>query len=112
MVDYDFYLNGYLGSAISEAAFPEAAAEAARILEHLKCTYRVDGGEQAQKLAICAMAEVLYSHAKRRGGISSARVGAVSVHYGSINAGDKVLSRQLYRGAATHLDIYRGVEGG
>ena len=111
MVDSDFYLNGYLGSAISEAAFPGAAAEAARILEHFKCTYRVDGGEQAQKLAICAMAEVLCSHAKRRGGISSTSVGSVSVHYDGSDAGDKVLSRQLYRSAATYLEIYRGVEG-
>lgn len=110
MVDYDFYVNCFLGSAVSEAAFPGAAAEAARILAHFKRTYRVDGGEQAQKLAVCAMAEVLCSHAKRRGGISSASVGSVSVHYGGIDAADQALNRQLYRSAATYLDIYRGVE--
>ena len=33
MVDYDFYINTYLGSAIDEKNFPAAAARAAAVLE-------------------------------------------------------------------------------
>ena len=32
MVDYDFYRNAYLGSRISEKAFPEAEAKAVAFL--------------------------------------------------------------------------------
>ena len=109
MVDYAFYRDAYLGSIVSEKAFPEAAARAKEYLECLKNRFRVvSSGEETEKLALCAMAEAVYQ-AGKRSGISSASMGSVSVHYR--NASDRSLNRELYRKAAIYLDIYRGVSG-
>ena len=102
MPDFGFYRDAYLGSAIEEKAFPRLAARAAEYLQRLKMTYRVEGGEQAQAMAVCAMAEVL--HAGKKPGIRAASVGGVSVQYG-----EDCRERELYRAAAVYLDIYRGV---
>ncbi len=104
MVDYDFYVNTYLGSAISQRAFPAAAARAEGELDRFKRAFRVDSpGPDSEKLAVCAMAEVLSSEKNR--GIRSATVGGVSVSYGD----DSALVSQLYRAAAVYLSFYRGV---
>lgn len=105
MVDYGFYANDYLGSAIPEKAFSGVAAQAQRYLDRLKRVYRVvSSGEDAEKLAVCAMAESLWDN--RNSGISSASVGNVSVHYHG-NKAD--LKRELFEKASIYLDIYRGV---
>lgn len=108
MVDYEFYVNCYLGSAIPEKSFPGMAAQAAAVLERLEGCCRVSGGEEARKLAVCAMAESLYSHARRAGGLTSASVGSVSVRYEDTGTN---LNRELYQKASIYLDIYRGVGG-
>ena len=41
MVDYEFYVNDYLGSAIPEKAFSGVAAQARQWLQYLKSNYRV-----------------------------------------------------------------------
>ena len=102
MPDFTFYREVYLGSAIEEKAFPRLAARAAEFLERLKKSFRVEGGEQAQAMAICAMAEVLLN--RRKPGVRAATVGGVSVQYGE---GSTEL--ELYRAAQIYLDIYRGV---
>jgi hypothetical protein len=56
------------------------------------------------------MAEALYAHSKRRGGISAASVGEVSVHYEGSTQADRQLNRELYEKASIYLDICRGVE--
>jgi hypothetical protein len=56
------------------------------------------------------MAESLYAHSKRRGGISAASVGEVSVHYEGGAQADRQLNRELYEKAAIYLEICRGVE--
>ncbi len=104
MVDYGFYCNDYLGSAIPEKVFSGVAAQAQRYLEKLKRVYRVVSGEEAEKLAVCAMAETLWEN--RNSGISSASVGSVAVRYET----DKTaLKRELFEKASIYLDIYRGV---
>ena len=109
MVDYDFYCNEYLGTAISPKAFPEAAHRAKDALEEMKRKYRVaSSGEDAEKLALCAMAEAVH-RANRRGTVSAATVGSVSVRYDG--AAEKDLNRELYRCASIYLDVYRGVSG-
>lgn len=109
MVDYDFYCNAYLGSQISEKAFPAAEAKAVAFLRYLQRNFRVDSsGEQAEKLAVCAMAEGVYNHEKR-GGVASASAGSVSVHYRGNT--EKNLRRDLLQRAGIYLDIYRGVSG-
>lgn len=102
MPDFTFYREVYLGSAIGENAFPRLAARAAEFLERLKKSYRVEGGEQAQAMAVCAIAEVLL--AGRKPGVRAATVGGVSVQYAENSA-----DLELYRAAGVYLDIYRGV---
>ncbi len=106
MVDFDFYHNSYLGSAITEKQFPECAQKAKEALERLKRRYRVEStGAESEKMALCAMAEAIASAARRKD-IRSATVGNVSVHYEGDSAAS--LQRQLYRCAGIYLDIYRG----
>jgi len=106
VVDYEFYVNYYLGSAIPENAFSGVAARARHYLNKLRRIYRVESsGQEAEKMAICAMAEVLW--AGRSKNVSAATVGSVSVRYDT----DKTaLQRELYEQASVYLDIYRGVE--
>jgi hypothetical protein len=107
MVEYDFYANIYLGSAIPEKAFPGMAARARDALVRLENIYKVvSAGEESRNMAICAMAEAIFE-ARRHSGLRSANVGSVRVQYE--DGSGKALQRELYRRAATYLDIYRGV---
>ena len=101
MPDFTFYRAVYLGSRIPESGFAELAARASDALERLKRRFRVEGGEQAQAMAICAMAECLLGRHK---GVHSATVGSVRVQY------ENARQRELYDAAGVYLDIYRGVE--
>lgn len=110
MADYSFYTDVYFGSLIPEKAFPEMALRAREYLARLQNRYQVKAsGEDSLTMAVCAMAESLYAHGKRRGGITGASLGDVSVHYGSGADCDKQLRRELYEKASIYLDIYRGV---
>ena len=107
MVDYDFYVNTYLGSAIPESAFPAAAARAAAVLEGYERRYTVEcPGEDSRRMALCAMAEVIHNYGNSRF-VESATVGSLSVRYGSTGTGE--LERELYKKAGIYLDICRGV---
>ena len=110
MVDYEFYLDIYLGNAIPQKQFAEFTLRAREELERLQRIYRVSiPGEDSLRMAICAMAESLYTAAKRQGGVTAASVGDVSVRYESADCAQKSLRKELYRKAATYLDISRGV---
>ncbi len=105
MVDYEFYVNCYLGSAIPEKAFSGVAAQAQGYLDRFKGVYRVESsGMEAENMALCAMAETLWS--RRNTGMTSASVGSVSVRY---TQNRPSLVRELYEKATIYLDIYRGV---
>lgn len=107
MVEYDFYVNSYLGSAIPEKAFPGMAARALDTLRRYESIYTVEAaGEDARNMALCAMAEAIYE-AQRHSGLRSANVGSVAVHYEDGSA--KKLKRELYQRACIYLDIHRGV---
>ncbi len=107
MVDYDFYVNTYLGSAIPETAFSGAAERAARALTRFKRLYQVTASGDGEKLALCAMAEEVYADACRPRDVESTTMGQVSVRYAQ---GEKRrLERRLYEQALLYLDIYRGV---
>ena len=101
MPDFTFYREVYLGTAIEENAFPRLAARAQEYLQRLKRAYRVEGGEQAQAMAVCAMAECLLN--RRKPGVRAATVGGVSVQYAEDSP-----ELALYRAAGVYLDIYRG----
>ena len=110
MADYAFYTDVYLGSAIPEKAFTGMALRAREALDRLKRIYRVEiPGEDSLKMAVCAMAEALYAHGKRRGGVTAAAVGETSVRYEATESAGKSLLRELYEKASIYLEIYRGV---
>ena len=99
-----------MGELIPEKAFPGAALRAKEYLQRLQRIYQVAvPGEESMKMAVCAVAETIYSHAKRRGGVSAASVGQVSVHYDDSNQAERLLQREMYTKAAIYLDISRGV---
>ena len=110
MVEYGFYKDTYLGSVIPENAFSGVAAQAASVLERFKRIYRVEiWGEDSERMAVCAMAEVLYGAQRSNGGVTAASVGNVSVRYDSAQAASRTLWRELYQKAGIYLDINRGV---
>jgi len=107
MVDFGFYSDCYMGSAIPGRAFPGVAAQAQYYLDRFKEMFRVvSSGEETEKMALCAMAEVLWY--RRDSGVSSASVGNVRVQYGKNRPS---LMRELFEKASIYLDIYRGVSG-
>lgn len=104
MIDYDFYVNSYLGTAIPEKAFSGAVSRAEAELKAIRRRYQVlPADEVSEKMAVCAMAEVLLNG--RKPGITSATVGSVSVRYDSGSQ-----QRQLLEKARIYLDIYRGAK--
>ena len=107
MVDYDFYINSYLGSAIDEKNFPAAAARAAAVLEGYERHCRVQcPGPESRRMAICAMAEVIFQYGVDRL-VDSASIGSVTVRWGS--RGSRELEQALLQKAGIYLDILRGV---
>lgn len=106
MVTYDFYKNDYLGSALTEAVFPRAAARAEEWLQKLERTARVEPcGPDSRAMAVCAVAETMEAFRRRRF-IASTTVGGVSVRY---EGGERQLQRQLLQNAGTYLTVRRGV---
>lgn len=107
MVDYEFYVNTYLGTQIEEKDFSGVLRQAQYYLEHFRRIYLVGvDNEISLKMALCAMAETLYAQKKREPGVSAASVGGVSVRYEST---DLPLQSRLLDQARVYLDIYRGV---
>ena len=112
---YDFYKNTYCGTAISVEDFPELMARAKDKLAHYRRTYRVEGDETMEKMALCAMAEAIsYFDAAQngQGGLRYASVGTVSVSgkgiYSQVDISPKAQEKELYRTASMYLTIYRG----
>lgn len=118
MADYDFYRNVYHGGSIPEEEWEQYRARAADQLERYKRIYAVTApGPDSEAMALCAMAEALYSFdllASGQGGpVQSVSIGSVSESYGSaaaqtIDLSPKGQARELYRCASLYLDIYRG----
>lgn len=120
MVGYEFYMVMHPGGSISFGEWPGYEMRAAAQLARYKRIYTVSipgDDPDAEKKAICAMAEALYSFdliANGEGGpVQSASIGSVSTSYGStgntIDISPKGQAKELYRCASLYLDIYRGV---
>jgi hypothetical protein len=104
VIDYDFYVNSYLGSAIPEKSFSGVALRAMDALAAIRRRYQVAATDEvSEKMALCAMAETLYSHSGRKAGVASASVGGVSVRYENGS-----LTKELLQKAKIYLEIYRG----
>lgn len=107
MVTYDFYQNTYLGSALTEVAFKQAAARAEQWLSKLERSCSVAPcGPDSRAMAVCAVAETL-ERFRNRQMITQTSIGGVSVRYEQDT--DKKLQHQLLQNAGVYLDIYRGV---
>lgn len=117
MVTYDFYANTYRGSSIPETDWDLFEKRADDQLRRFKRIYTVTApDENAEAMAICAMADALaYFTAAQNGtggAVASASIGSVSVSYAGTSAVDvspKAQAKELYRCASQHLEIYRGV---
>ena len=121
MVDFEFYIATYRGGSLSETEFPHYATRAQAQLDRYKRIYTVTTTEDtpdAEKMAVCAMAEALHGFdliANGEGGaIQSASIGSVSTSFGNagsaaVDVSPKGQARELYRLACLYLDIYRGV---
>ena len=117
MVTYKFYGETYRGSSIPEENWPLFEARAAEQLARYKRIYTVTAPiEDAEAMAICAMADALayYTSAQNGSGgaVASVSVGSVSVSYAGASAVDlspKAQAKELYRCASQYLEIYRGV---
>lgn len=114
--DYTYYVDAFIGTAVSEADFPAAAERASEYIDYIT-RGRATADMDAVKRACCAVAEVYSSAAKARevgsgGGITQESVGSYSVTYRSANEVETGLSRSLYRAARMHLAhtglLYRG----
>lgn len=118
MTDYDFYVNTYLGSSIPEDEWPACERRAAAQLARYRRIYQVAASRpRAKDMAVCAMAEALYSFdllASGEGGpVQSVSIGSVSASYGgaagqSLDLSPRGRERELFRCASLYLDIYRG----
>ena len=117
MVQYDFYANTYKGVSIDQLEWPTYEARAAAQLAQYKRIYTVTApDENAEAMAVCAMADALAFFTAAQNGtggtVTGASIGSVSVSYGNTGAVDlspKAQARELYRCASQYLDIYRGV---
>lgn len=119
--DYEFYRSRYNGGSIPYDNWQEYSTRAEAILYRYKRIYTVtvpDYEPEAEKLAVCAMAEALHSFdliANGEGGpVQSASIGSVSTSFGASGADAVDVSpagqaKELYRCASLYLDIYRGV---
>ena len=111
MEDFTFYRDVYMGELIPEKAFPGMALRAREYLQRLQRIYQVNvSGEESFKMAVCAVAETVFAHSKRRGGVTAASVGQVSVRYEGGDRTERSLQRELYDKASIYLDIFRGVD--
>ena len=118
MVDYEFYISVYYGGAIPADDWAELEARAADQLRRYKRIYTVPApDEQAEGLAVCAMAEALHNFdmivSGATGSVQSASIGSVSTTYGSaaaaaVDVSERGQAKALYRAACLYLDIYRG----
>ena len=121
MVEFKFYTDTYHGSSISQEDWKVFSARATEQLRRYKRIYTVripENMEDAEAMAVCAMADVLqYFVAAQNGAgaVASASIGSVSVSYGSnagaIDVSPKAQEKELYRAAQLYLEIYRGVGG-
>ena len=116
-VEHDFYQFKYHGDSIIDPDdWRRYQARAEAQLARSKRIYNVSSpDENAEAMAICAMADAMYSFdliVNGDGGpVQSASFGSVSVSYGSTNSVDisqKSQAKELYRCACLYLDIYRG----
>lgn len=121
MVDHKFYTDTFHGGSIAAAEWPAYERTAASVLTRYKRIYTVtvpEDAPDAESMAICAMAEALYSFDLiangESGPVQAASIGSVSTSYGgsgvsTVDTSPAAQAKELYRCACLYLEIYRGV---
>lgn len=118
--DFLYYQTTYMGTIQDETEFLRCAARARDQLARYRRIYTVTApDEDAEKMAICAMADAVAWYEGARDGtggpVASVSVGSVSETYsggvGSLDFSQAAQDREMYRRACLYLDIYRGVGG-
>ena len=106
MPDYQFYQEVFCGWRIPQSKFRSCMARAKAWLDGLeRCCTVVAYGPESRKMALCAIGEALYDHAKQ-GQYETVSLGGVSVRYEKNKAS---LQHRLLQSACGYLEIYRGV---
>lgn len=111
MQDYNFYTSIYQGDSIPADKFNRLALRASATLEQYKRELIVKGDENAHGMAICAMADAIYSFETIMAGMpSNTSIGNVSssISTPQIDVSPKAQAAELYRCAKLYLSIYRG----
>ena len=114
MIDYSFYTETYLGSAIPEEEFPSLVQKADYRLEALTFARHRDPKLPAAtvlrvNLAVCAIAELLYSFAEPSdapafsANVEEERVGSHQVKYRDAISTEQALSAQIRSVASAYL---------
>ena len=107
MVDFEFYVNQYVGNRVPQRQFPAMAARAAEYLARFERICRVEqAGEVSRKMAICAIAETLATW-ERQQNYQEEAIGSVRVRY---QKNSLPLQRQLLQNASGYMEIYRGLQ--
>lgn len=117
--DYVFYTDTFMGSVISEVAFPRLALRAGEYVAYItySCSHRAEGDAlTAVKMAVCAVAEVIQSQENAQrdekgnsmpGPIRSEKVAGHSIGYAVAATGRTETLRakraELYSAAQTYL---------
>lgn len=112
MEGFDFYQSVFRGQKLNREQWDQYAPRARDWLERYRSIYLVEASAQALEMAVCAMAEALYSLDDGGGAVRSASIGSVSVQYGDredvSSRGQERMMLQILR---RYAHVYRGVSG-
>ena len=110
MLGYEFYRTKFNGCSIPDDEFASYYHRAKQELERLKRFYTVTGTDEAQKLAVCAVADVLfYFDNVINGQNKSVSIGSVSESGTTVDVSIKAQKKEIYSAVCLYLDVYRGV---
>lgn len=117
MVNYEFYITQYAGSAVTKEEWHTLSVRAQSQLDKYKRIYTVTPPEEtSEAMAVCAMVDALAYFVAAQNGTGaavSASIGSVSVSYGNagntVDVSPKAQEKELYRCACQYLEISRGV---
>lgn len=112
-VEYEYYDETYLGTAIAEADFPRLALRASAEIDRLTferagAVVEADDDEETIdkiQMAACAIADELQRSDEAGGSdnITSERVGNYSVSYGSKSSAAQSLEQKVFKSARLYL---------
>ncbi len=112
MPGYEFYCAEFHGGSIPSEDFHLYASRADTELKRLERLYTVKGTDDGRKLAVCAVADILYYFDNVMSGaaVKSVSIGSVSESGADIDTSVKAQKKELYNAASLYLEIYRGVK--